>query len=320
MVSKNDLFFIIGPPLSFIYVVIIFIFLKEGKFMKKNYDDFWLNFYEAKRFKARKDEDYDSEDSFNKRFESNIDNKELAMEILSYLKNIDQSYKDFKEIVSDYELRIFENFSQEYFYTYNEKNVRKLKEMCEEEKRLANKEGVHILNAIMIARLINNLDPTFKIDEDLKDYLRESLDPVKNWGIYELNVFGNTVGVLDIETTYNMGKKLMKRTDYFISSFKNKQMLIRVFLNLFSNFTEQDCLEKAKIFMDHLATLMTKNDRLLFEHLILRYIKGFYLFKMGEKNKGIQLMEHSIAIMEEMEYEVMAENYRESLKELIGEK
>jgi Rgg/GadR/MutR family transcriptional activator len=171
----------------------------------------------------------------------------------------------------------------------------------------------------MLARLINNLDPNFKIDKDLKDYLNNSLDPVENWGIYELAVFGNTTGVLDTGITCRMAKELMKRTKFFSVSFKSKQTLIRTFLNVSSNCIDKGLLEEAKMFMDHLATLMTKNNRLFFEHVILCYTKGFYLFKTGEKGKGIQWMERSVAIIEEMEYEETSEFYREHLKELVSE-
>ncbi|MDR3156955.1 MAG: hypothetical protein LBT69_03475 [Lactobacillales bacterium] len=89
--------------------------------MSENYDNFWFDFYESERLKVRKDEDYDSECDFNQRYKQSTDNKSLEIELLSYLKAIDQSYKDFKEIVSDYELRIFENFLQECFRCYDKK-------------------------------------------------------------------------------------------------------------------------------------------------------------------------------------------------------
>jgi Rgg/GadR/MutR family transcriptional activator len=220
-------------------------------------------------------------------------------------------------IASDYEARLQEKFIDRFVSYKSEVNIIGLKEILEEEEKLAEKEGGHTLNIIMLILAIKEFDSEFEISNEFMDYLIDSLAVVENWGLYELIVFTFTAKAMDIKISCSMAKELMKRTEFFSYCNTGRLQLIKAFQNVAGECIEQGCLEEAEVFMNHSLTLLTKGPEFFNVNNHFNYMKGCYLYKTGEREEGIRLMKRAISVFENVDYDVTVKIYQDHFDEFV---
>lgn len=173
------------------------------------------------------------------------------------------------------------------------------------------------LNAIMLACVLQSVDPQTTVSNEDIDTLIDYLFTCENWGQYELVLYGNALQAFPTATVIAFSKEIPAK----IMLFKEESQLLatsfNVILNSFILCIEQEELQAAKYFLASLKTLELP-ETMIFEFTLLNLYEGIFLskFKLDEMHGNQQILT-SLNVFKSLQANRLYEIFSKSSQDLL---
>ncbi|MDR2976533.1 MAG: helix-turn-helix domain-containing protein [Streptococcaceae bacterium] len=224
---------------------------------------------------------------------SRFERGESSMTIDKFMRLLENTSVTLDEFES-----IYDNFSlsEEYAFreelaqavdTRNTAKVRAILKDWEARHKAEPQKRYPRINCIVVKTVLSNL-ADFSMPRDDMAYLKDYLMSVEDWGRYELWAFSNCIQLFNDATLNMVEAAILGRVEFYKNISLNNQLVIRTTLNLISIFIQRKNFRLALKYINYLDGIHISID-FLYEKLMLRYNKGFYRYKMGDKS-GLEVM------------------------------
>ncbi|UNT54305.1 helix-turn-helix domain-containing protein [Lysinibacillus capsici] len=247
--------------------------------------------------------------SFLSKFERNETEITFSY-LLDLLNRLNIGFDEFINI-TEYNFA-YKELLKELNLAYSNNNIIALKYLYNKELELYNKNKLrfHYLNSIMIKSIIYNIDQSFgNLDIKEAEAISEFLMGVDYFGDYEISIFGNSLICLEYSTTLLILTEIQKKIDTsYMLADDLRLKLIHVALNIVTISFEQGKMEDMKYVLGITAKLIGKRQ-LYFEINKLNYLKGIFEYSYGNKEKGKELLETAIRVMDFLGDQIGKQNH-----------
>lgn len=207
------------------------------------------------------------------------------------LKNSNIYLDEFQHIYNDYAVSEEITFQQDLVKAYSRRDFEKIEGILNFWKTKVinepNNRGYR-LNEIVVKSVLDSARGTHLTKKEIL-YLTEYLDSIKEWGRYEIWIFGNCLRHMDNESLKYYGDYILGRTNFYQTIHLNKQMTIRTLLNMIDTFLKRNNLSSAKKYINHLDQMNIPIDY-FYEKIIFKYHVAFFEYlQKGDKSKSNML-------------------------------
>jgi Rgg/GadR/MutR family transcriptional activator len=287
---------------------VIYIFIKnknkkkyisesEGeKFAPRKYGEVFREFREMKGYSVTQAHRGDCDRKTLWNFE--IGGTRISLEIfIKLLKNINVSETEFFAAVNRYCLSKNEMFFEKVCEYYANEDIPALKEMLEKQK----KDHINIgtaeqnWNIFVLSGLINNLDSSFVVSEQVIEASLDYLLEIESWQTCDLLFFSFVVHFVNIRLSCSIVKSLIESGEIFRSKNTRRIRFINLLINTAHDAIEKNCLIEAKNFIDVIKMLFPQQKwaswNLLGEQYAFKFLEGELKFACGDEAGKIQMME-----------------------------
>lgn len=209
---------------------------------------------------------------------------------LHLLENSQVALDEFQSIAEGYALTDEEKFHDRLLQAYTTQNSAQMRQIlkdCEAKYQLEPQKKYLQLNKLVVKTIFANM-AHFEMDKEEIEYLKEYLISVDDWGRYELWIFSNTIQLFNDATLSLLMGGILQKTVFYQNIMVNRQLVIRIMLNLVALWIQRENFPLAQRYIRYLDKENLSTD-FLYERLMVRYNKGFYRYKNGDKT-GLVLM------------------------------
>ncbi|GEN82735.1 transcriptional regulator [Sporosarcina luteola] len=169
-------------------------------------------------------------------------------------------------------------------------------------------------NLIMID-VYDSIIRSEKIDfrEDSLSLLYTYLFDVEIWGYYELKLYNSTMFLMPPEMVITLSKNAFEKSFRFRKLKKIHKTIIAILINTLTYMMggAVPYTEQYKVFLGYLESLDIPEDELYIRNSLLQ-VKGIYEIKIGNREKGVEMVQKAISIFNDLgsnELAVTTENY-----------
>lgn len=209
----------------------------------------------------------------------------LTTTFFALLKNINVDMVEFQNAYDNYlNSKAILLYNTEISEAYTSGNIIKLKDMLrkmETSKKIKNKKIE--LDKIRLKSIISALDTNYSISKKEINFVSLYLQNLKEWGQYEIKLFGQCVTLFDIPTLALLGEKMINPTQRNINLHYVKQSMITSVLNLIDLFTKSKNFDYANKFLNYLENTKI-HDYLIYEKLTIVYSKARLAYLQGDSD------------------------------------
>ncbi|WP_252899577.1 Rgg/GadR/MutR family transcriptional regulator [Lactococcus fujiensis] len=148
---------------------------------------------------------------------------------------------EFQHVYNDYILAETMEFHQELAQAYQKRDLMTLQKWLFFWKDKAKYEPDLIgnkINEIVVSSVISAVKGSVVFKENIT-FLMDYLDNVKEWGRFEIWIFGNCLRFFDEEALKYYAGYLLGRTNFYWNMHLNKQLVIGTYLNIIDAFFEK---------------------------------------------------------------------------------
>lgn len=219
------------------------------------------------------------------------------------LERLSLSYDEFLFIHNDFNLDNFETFFDKAEQAYVNRNLSKLQALKEVhmDKWRITKITTYRCNTLVLDVLIGILRNEF-IDAEKEEieFLFDYLFQVEVWGYYELRLYNTTMFLMPPEMVLTLSETAYEKSVYLRKLAKVNQIIIYILLNTLTYLLRNNKYVRAYgLFLDYLGNLsIPEKDLLSRNHLL--YLQGIYEIKIGNKEKGIEIVNKAISMFREL--------------------
>lgn len=250
--------------------------------------------------------------SFLSKFERNESEISLP-KILDLLNRINVTINEFFFIHNGFKKNELAILIEQLNQAYLQGNIKLLNKLCENEELKFERTGLltYKLNSIMINSISFDLSQN-KIRKEDVAVLVDYLWGVEIWGEYEIILYGNTLHILDIDSVILLSSELVNKSIYFKNIRSYRRDMYGIYLN-----TIRICLENNKFKNAEFFLTMINNSEIKENFIIEKIMMNFYagLLKMEmDYQLGLKMAQKSIHILEEVDANNYAVNFKEYLK------
>lgn len=253
--------------------------------------------------------------SFLSKFERGESDISLS-HITRLLEKLSLTFEEFFYLHEDVGLDQLEYFFDKVEEAYVNRDLvqlAKLREIALEKWKIHGLETFHY-NVIMID-VYNSIIRGEKIDfcEDSLNLLYAYLFNVEIWGYYELKLYNSTMFLMPLEMVITLSKNAFEKSTCFGKLKKIHKTIIAILINTLTYMMggAVPYTEQYKVFLGYLESLDIPEDELYIRNSLLQ-VKGIYEIKIGNREKGIEMVRKAISIFTDLgsnELAVTAENY-----------
>ena len=221
---------------------------------------------------------------------------------LVLLRNLSMTFDEFEQIRNRFSLSEEEQFQEELGQAFENRNSTQLRSMLKSlEQKIKDQPKKRYLriNRLVVKAVLAQL-MGFSLPKDDSEELQEYLMTVEDWGRFELWAFANGAQLFNDATLNLMAGEIVQKTEFYQSLPQNKQLVIRIILNLIALWIQRENFRLAMKYITYLDKELLSVD-FLYEKLMLRYNKGFYRYKMGDKS-GLTLMRECNEMLQKLGY------------------
>lgn len=172
------------------------------------------------------------------------------------------------------------------------------------------------LNAIMIAALLQDIKPDFKISQNDINFYIDYIFKCTYWSMYEIILFGNALRLFNHETILLLLgeiKNKIKNTDMLK---RNAIDLISVLMNASLVLLRRGYIEETKEISEFMNKYLLPNN--YYEKTRMLFIDGLVLIHEGNTKDGEVKAREAIKIIELLNKE-MVPDYENELKNVLNE-
>ena len=209
----------------------------------------------------------------------------------------------------------YQEFFQKISMAHSQLNLENLKEYLILEQKLYQESDIdfHKYNAIMIAAVIKNIDGDFFISKENIQELVDYILACSFWTTYEIALLGNSLSLFSEDLLVILLEEVKKKIlDYQVMR-KNIRDLIRLMQNAAILFLRDGKTQPAENILEFLRKTIYSDH--YFEKTRQLFIEGLLLLLQDEEEKGIQMAQEAIQIMEMID-QPLAKNHRVELEKL----
>lgn len=151
------------------------------------------------------------------------------------------------------------------------------------------------------------------ISDDHLVFLYEYLFGIEVWGYYELRLYNSTMFLMSQEMVITLSKSAYEKSFRFAKLKKINKTIISILINTLTYMMGGTVpnMEQYKVFLGYLESMEIPEDDLYIRNTLLQ-VKGIYEIKIGNQEKGIEMVRKAISIYTDLgsnELAVTAENY-----------
>lgn len=164
---------------------------------------------------------------------------------------------------------------------------------------------------------------TITSSDDAVEFLYAYLFGVEIWGYYELSLYNFTMFLMPLEMVMTLSKTAFEKSSRFGKLKKTDKVMIPILINTLTYLMGGSkpilYVEEYKVFLGYLESLDIPEEDLYTRNALLQ-VKGIQEIKIGNREKGIEMVKKAIFIFTELgsqELAVTTENY---LKIVLDEK
>lgn len=202
-----------------------------------------------------------------------------------------------------------------------EGNTRKLKALSDRELGIyyENKNTINKLNHLMIEVMISMVEnKELPADKDFS-YITNYLFNCEYWSYYELVLYGNTMGKMDIEKVLIFSKHIPSKTLLMKDAGNLYAICINLIMNTISIFIENGYQNESRYFLVVLDQLDIE-ETMIFEKVLHKYYEGLHRIKFEENSSsGKEMLNESLSIFKILDcqnlYDIFYSNYVEMLND-----
>jgi len=235
------------------------------------------------------------------------------------VRNTNISFQEFEYMVNDYELEGFKRTWIKAVDLYNNNEVSALKSLLKRERANQEDRSTNIydeLNYLRLKNLVSVVDEDFVLSQNERKRILSYLMSIKDWGNYELVLYGNAVRVFDTTTIKTLSTEVVTRSSFYRSISDNKRLVAKILINTINKLLECNELESAIRFQKHAQDLLDEAD--VFEKTIFLFISGAIDFCGGNKTTGKEKMIDAIAVFEKIGSHRLADSYQADYDKIVG--
>ncbi|GAB6886488.1 MutR family transcriptional regulator [Streptococcus equinus ATCC 33317] len=237
-----------------------------------------------------------------------------ADKLLIAISGIHMTFSEFGHAINNYQEPKAFQLSTKIVELYNKQDVQGLHNLLENENNSEVFDVYKRLNKLIIKAYIYNLDPTFVITEEEKNFLTSYLYEIEEWTEFELYIFGNTMSILSESDLIFLGKAFVDRDKLYQSLTSHKKIAEIVFLNLILLLLTYRKLYQANYFIEALEKILTYQD--MFAMTCLNFFKKI-IVHLENKTEDLSDLEHFISRIEEIDNPIMASYLKANLSRIF---
>ncbi|WP_420543613.1 Rgg/GadR/MutR family transcriptional regulator [Streptococcus equinus] len=237
-----------------------------------------------------------------------------ADKLLIAISGIHMTFSEFGHAINNYQEPETFQLSTKIVELYNKQDVQGLHNLLENENNSEVFDVYKRLNKLIIKAYIYNLDPTFVITEEEKNFLTSYLYEIEEWTEFELYIFGNTMSILSESDLIFLGKAFVDRDKLYQSLTSHKKIAEIVFLNLILLLLTYRKLYQANYFIEALEKILTYQD--MFAMTCLNFFKKI-IVHLENKTEDLSDLEHFISRIEEIDNPIMASYLKANLSRIF---
>ena len=237
-----------------------------------------------------------------------------ADKLLIAISGIHMTFSESGHAINNYKEPETFQLSTKIVELYNKQDVQGLHNLLENENNSEVFDVYKRLNKLIIKAYIYNLDPTFVITEEEKNFLTSYLYEIEEWTEFELYIFGNTMSILSESDLIFLGKAFVDRDKLYQSLTSHKKIAEIVFLNLILLLLTYRKLYQANYFIEALEKILTYQD--MFAMTCLNFFKKI-IVHLENKTEDLSDLEHFISRIEEIDNPIMASYLKANLSRIF---
>lgn len=199
---------------------------------------------------------------------------------------------------------------------YNRNDQKKLLLYLKKEKTLYLKTNViyHKCNAIMIGSIIQDIDKSFSVSQEEKNFIVNYIINCSFWSTYEVSLIGNILTFFSEDLLIIIIKEIKKRLEEYRVSRKNVRDLIALLQNACIIFLRSNNIKEVKSLSIFLESFLSPS--FFYEKARQLFINGLILIQEGEKNLGGEKARQAIDLMKIMDL-TFANDHEAELKSFL---
>lgn len=200
---------------------------------------------------------------------------------------------------------------------YSKNNIPKLLEFSEDEMTLYKETGnpYHKCNAIMIAAIVYDIDESYGVSSEDKEFLIDYLVNCTYWSKYEVSLFGNAHAIFSASSLLVLLKEIEKRADDYKIKNQNVRELIMVLENVCLSLLRESKVKEAKEISRSIDRYLGTNY--YYEKTRKLFIDGLILILERNVQEGTDKANKAIEVMTHMDKQFAEDHLAELNKFLI---
>lgn len=228
-----------------------------------------------------------------------LDRLEVTMEEYLYLSKNSSLYST---------ETLIENIKE----VYINKDISKLMQFRDYELQKGEK-----LNAIMITALAKNIDANIELELSELTEVCDYLFTVDTWGKHEIILFGNIVICLPVEIILSYVQQLVQQRKKIYEIKTNNKLFIGTIINISFLLLNYEMFDEVSSLFDLIKREIGNNEYLLLERNSFLFVKGLYLYKIGDRETGINNMQKAITVYKYLDCKNLSDDYEEYFSKLV---
>ncbi len=214
------------------------------------------------------------------------------------LQNMNVTMDEFQCVYHDFAPTQKTFFQDEISKAYLEQNIFKLEDIlenCETLEKTSPDRKLYKLNTLVVKAILSQCTNQERLSKKDIQFLIDYLFSVEEWGRYELWLFTNSASIMTISLLETFASEMVKRTQFYQDIPENRKLMIQMLLSVISICIDNEHFSAAFKLLNY-ADKFKKTEMDLFESNVIKYCKGYYLFKMGNPD-GLETMKKCADIM-----------------------
>ncbi|MCW6681135.1 hypothetical protein NHG33_08010 [Aerococcaceae bacterium NML130460] len=213
------------------------------------------------------------------------------------LKRLNVTLEEFMYIKNGYsesEITIFFKEIQQIMISKNIKKLVELRDECYSLSESLNDQKQH-MGLICDIYLKRSGESPFNSDaeKNLKAYFNNTL----SWTAYELILFNNCLHIFDVSYVKIVSKRVISGFKRYEKLSKMSNNLVRFLVNLGIYYLQKGEVQFAKEIVQFACELNIEEQQ-IFDRVSINFIEGIYSLKIGQHNKGYNLLKKVFLITE----------------------
>lgn len=234
--------------------------------------------------------------------------------LLQILENLSMDIDEFLYIANGYRLDEQNSYNHRYTQYSNKHDINQLQILLQELQQTSSR-----LNNVCIAEVRSRIRMLQCLAEhgvyrkravlecDRQTIISYLVD-VESWTLQEIQLFGNTIDLLDNDHNFLIFKKVSKMLEYYIDMEKGREIYCALLINLIEYTLKHQQYDATEVLVVQLKLLATDYKE-FFHQAVCKFFQGVLLLRTGDKKAGERITTKMLAIMRELDQGALADDF-----------